>query len=55
MLHFSTLLFAFSVAGFATAAPPQLNKRIDQQTIASTEKWQTACVSFHPGYNLPFN
>jgi hypothetical protein len=55
MLHFSTLLFAFSVAGSVTAAPTQLNKRINQETIAAAQPWEAACVSIHRGYNLPFN
>jgi hypothetical protein len=54
MVHFSTLLFAFSVAGSVTAAPTQLDKRIAQVISDSTKKWEAACVSFHRGYNLPF-
>jgi hypothetical protein len=54
MLHFSTLLFAFSVAGIVTAAPTQLSKRINQVTIAAAQPWETACVSFYRGYNFPF-
>jgi hypothetical protein len=51
MLHFSTLLLAFSVAGSVTAAPTQLNKRIAQVISDSTAKWVAACVSFR-GYSL---
>jgi hypothetical protein len=54
MVHFSPLLFAFSVAGSVTAVPTQLNKRIAQDISTSTTKWQAACVSFHRSYNLPF-
>lgn len=54
MLHFSTLLFALSVAGSVTAAPTQLTKRIAQVISDSTTKWEAACVRFHRDYNLPF-
>jgi hypothetical protein len=43
MLHFSTLLLAFSVAGFVNAAPTQLYKRINQDTIAAAQPWEAAC------------
>ena len=48
MLHFSAVLIAFLVAGIATAAPTQFNKRIDQQTSLAPQPWEAACVSFHP-------
>jgi hypothetical protein len=53
MIHLTTLLLAFSVAGSVTAAPAQLNKRIAQDIPSSTKKWEAACVSLHRGYNLP--
>ncbi|KAF8491573.1 proline-rich protein [Russula emetica] len=49
MVHFSTLLFAFSVAGSVTAVPTQLNKRIAQDIPDSTTKWQAACVAANGG------
>ncbi|KAH9990181.1 hypothetical protein BJV77DRAFT_947759 [Russula vinacea] len=45
MIHFSTLLFAFSVAGSVTAAPTHLNKRIAQVISDSTTKWEQACTA----------
>jgi len=43
MVHFSTLLLAFSVAGSVTAAPSRFSKRIAQVISDSTPKWEAAC------------
>jgi len=45
MVHFSTLLLVFSVAGSVTAAPSRFSKRIAQVISDSTPKWEAACVS----------
>jgi len=54
MLHFSTLLSLLFAIPIVTAAPTQVNKRIDQQDSAAVAKWEAACVSFHLSYNLQF-
>jgi len=43
MVHFFTLLLAFSVAGSVTAAPSRFSKRIAQVISDSTPKWEAAC------------